>query len=73
MPDSKTPQRRLAPAEPDLLLQRAAELVSLTPRLVAKAREQVRWSQELRLVAESLRSDRRPGAVTPARPTARTR
>jgi hypothetical protein len=60
MPDSEPPPGRPVPAEP-ALLRRAAELQSLTPRLVAEAREQVRWSRELRRVAESLRdSDDRP-------------
>jgi hypothetical protein len=60
MRDSEPPQRRPAAAETDLL-RRAAELQSLTPRLVTEAREQVRWSRELRQVAESLcDSDDRP-------------
>jgi hypothetical protein len=59
MPDSKSPQGYPSPAETDLL-RRAAELLSLTPGLLAEAHEQVRWSQELRLVAKSLYSDGRP-------------
>ena len=64
MPDSKPPQGYPAPAGPDLL-RRAAELVAETPRLVAEAREQVRWSRELRLVAEGIR--RRRGRPAPPR------
>jgi hypothetical protein len=80
MPDSRPPQRNPAPVEPDLF-RRAAELVAETHRLVAKthrlvaqSRALIRWSQELRGVAQSLcDSNGRPGAVTPARPPARSR
>jgi hypothetical protein len=72
MPDSEPPRGDLTADDPDLL-RKAAELVAETPRLVAEAHEQVRWSQELRLVAEYLCSDRRPGAVTSARRPARSR
>ena len=68
MPDGRPPQGDLPPVELDLF-RRAVELVAETPRLVAEARALVRWSQELRGVAKSLRDFYgRPGTVTPAPP-----
>jgi hypothetical protein len=64
MPDSEPPQGYPSPAE-IALLGRAAELQSLTPRLLAEARAQVRWSRELRRVAESLRDS--PDLPAPGR------
>jgi hypothetical protein len=73
MPDSEPPRGDLTPDELDLL-RRMAKLQSETVELLADVRERVRSTWELLQVAEHFCDsvDWR-GAVTPARPPARSR